>query len=626
VKTAPVGYVGRKRCAECHAKQAKGWEGDWHARALSPANSKYVVGDFKNAHFKGSSSEAWTSREKGGYRMRTAGLGGALATFPISWVVGGKRMQDTITEFPDGRWQMLPVYFHVTGKGEWVDYTEAKQGALAPDHPFYWTNFRRTANRECLDCHVTGLDVSYDRAAHKWTTTMVDGGVACESCHGPGLRHADTQAPEDIVQPGKAPPEIGLGLCAQCHGPRNPLFPVLDASHHFQPGQQYGDSYQPYGLFNGHDRSGDFFSDGRPKTSSFEVQALLQSRCHLQGKATCLTCHTSPHGSHDPNEMKRPLAGAGAGAAPHARSDAVACQGCHQPLFTARQEHSHHKEAAAQSCVACHMPPVVTGVLDKFADHSIDVPVPENSEKHGIPNACNVCHTKETPAEMSKALKAWWPGAAERAKRRLRLADAFDDATKARSRDPLQAVIADADEAPLLRSVAALLLAQRFPDVAGGAITPLLTSTDPLLRAKAAEALALAKVKRAAAALAQLEDDPSIFVREAGALALAELADPRAEAALRALTQAASTTGLPRPHALLGFSLARRGEVPAAIQELERAVDLQPYNVEALVLLADLYARRDEFELTRARLEEALLFDPQHPGVKKRLAMLAGEP
>ena len=45
---------------------------------------------------------------------------------------------------PDGRWQVLPVYFHTTGKA-WVDYTEAKQGALTPEHPFYWTNSRRMA-------------------------------------------------------------------------------------------------------------------------------------------------------------------------------------------------------------------------------------------------------------------------------------------------------------------------------------------------------------------------------------------------------------------------------------------------------------------------------------------------
>ena len=122
------------------------------------------------------------------------------ADFAVDWVIGGKRMQDDVTVFPDGRWQVLPVYFQVTQR-RWVDYTEAKQGPLAPDHPFYWTNLRRMANRECLDCHVTGLVVRFDRAAQHWTTEFTDAGVACEDCHGPGARHADTTLAADIFSP-----------------------------------------------------------------------------------------------------------------------------------------------------------------------------------------------------------------------------------------------------------------------------------------------------------------------------------------------------------------------------------------------------------------------------------------
>src|SRR6476659_1006895 len=93
--------------------------------------------------------------------MRTAGPTGQVEDFSVDWLIGGKRMQDTVHVFPDGRYQVLPVYYHVTGRGAWVDYTEAKQGALTPSHPFYWTNFRRMANHECLDCHTTGLVESF---------------------------------------------------------------------------------------------------------------------------------------------------------------------------------------------------------------------------------------------------------------------------------------------------------------------------------------------------------------------------------------------------------------------------------------------------------------------------------
>jgi hypothetical protein len=154
--------------------------------------------------------------------VRTRDETGRLGEHRVDWVIGGKRMQDPVTVLSDGRWQVLPVYYHVTGKGEWVDYNEAKQGAVTPSHPFFWTNFRRTANRECLDCHSTGLDVRYETANHTWTTAFVDAGVACENCHGPGGRHAASKEKADIVQPRDIDPELGLAICGACHGPRKP--------------------------------------------------------------------------------------------------------------------------------------------------------------------------------------------------------------------------------------------------------------------------------------------------------------------------------------------------------------------------------------------------------------------
>src|SRR5262249_55557019 len=160
---------------------------------------------------------------------------------------------------------------------------EAKQGVVTPEHPYFWTNFRRTANKECLDCHATGVDVKYDRATRHWTTTFADAGVACEGCHGPGARHAKTKAPRDIVHPGEVDAAGESGLGGPCPGPREPLFPLLDTKHRFKPGDRYDDRYQALVIVDGRERSGEYFADGRPSSSSFEYQALLQSRCFLRG-------------------------------------------------------------------------------------------------------------------------------------------------------------------------------------------------------------------------------------------------------------------------------------------------------------------------------------------------------
>src|SRR5439155_11766239 len=180
--------------------------------------------------------------------------------------------------------------------------------------------------------------------------------------------------------------------------------------------------------------STDYFADGKPKTSSFEYQAMLQSRCYLKGKADCLTCHTAPH---DPKHRKAEL---------RDTPDAL-CATCHADIRAAGTAHSHHKTA---TCVDCHMAPIVSGVLDHFADHSIDIPVPQNTAKHAVPNACGVCHPKKTPDELQTSITTWFPDAPARQARRIQPADAFDPDTGKDSLHPLLGVIADANETPTL--------------------------------------------------------------------------------------------------------------------------------------------------------------------------------
>jgi HEAT repeat protein/tetratricopeptide repeat protein/cytochrome c554/c'-like protein len=613
-------YAGSKQCRECHARKYEGWSRDWHAHAFAEAAPDAVVGDFRDAHYTGASSEAWMRRQEGRFVVRTRDAEGRLGDHAVRWVIGGKRMQDPLTVFEDGRWQVLPVYFHVTGRGEWVDYNEHKQGVVGPDHPFFWTNFRRTANHECLDCHTTGLDVRYERSTHRWSTEFADAGVACESCHGPGARHAETKDPKDIVHPRHVERELGLAICAQCHGPREPLFPVLDAKHRFRPGQRYDERYKALVVVDGRERSGEFFADGRPSSSSFEYQALVQSRCYRQGGATCLSCHTAPHERHGANDLR--LYGLPQALwSPRALADA-SCFGCHAAVFVQAQRHSHHRSAEAQSCVACHMPRLVSGVLDKFPDHTMDVPAPENTVRHGVPNACGLCHEREAPQALAKALATWWPQASERQARRLRLADAIDEATAARSRPALEAVLSDRSEAPTLRGAAAELLAQRFPEAAPTALVPRLQDPGPVVRAKLLQALGYADASGAADAVAPLLADPELSVRQNAALLLASFGDPRGVATLRDLARAPETEGLVRPHLTLAMDAARGGRLDEAEAELERALALTPYHSDALVMLADLHAKKGDLGQAREELEEALRFNPRHDGALQRLSIL----
>ncbi|HWW62662.1 MAG TPA: ammonia-forming cytochrome c nitrite reductase subunit c552 [Thermoanaerobaculia bacterium] len=585
-------YAGSATCRECHEKNFDRWTNDWHARALREATPRDVVGDFQHAHFRGRSSEAWMEHRGGRFVMRTRNREGRAGNYNVDWVIGGKRMQDGVTVFDDGRWQVLPVYFHVTGRGEWVDYNEAKQGIVTRDHPFFWTNFQRTANKECLECHATGLETRYDRKSHRWSTHFVDAGVACEACHGPGARHAETKDKRDIVQPRHVSKELGLSICGRCHGPREPLFPLLDVKDRFRPGQRYDDKFQALVVVDGTQRSGEYFADGRPSSSTFEYQALLQSRCFRIGGATCLTCHTAPHEEHVANDVKK-------------AADA-SCAECHRAIGAA---HSHHRDI---HCVDCHMPKVLSGVLDKFADHTLDVPNVENTIRHGVPNACGVCHARKTNGELARTIAAWWPDAASRQARRVRLADAIDERAAAESLPALVAVVRDLDEAPTLRGAAAILLGQRFHADAPAVLVPLLDDRSEVARAKFIEALGYANAR--SGAIAKFLHDPSLQVREAAALVLGD------EAALRKLADDPATHALFRPHVMLSIAAANRGDMDGALREIDAAIAQAPYVGDALVFRADILARRGDLAGARAELEEALRFEPGHRGALARLA------
>ena len=68
----------------------------------------------------------------------------------------------------------------------------------------------------------------------------------------------------------------------------------------------------------------------------------------------------------------------------------------------------------------------------------------------------------------------------------------------------------------------------------------------------------------------------------------------------------------------------RRKDLPQATREFERAVDLQPYSADLLVVLADLYVAQGHVDQARDRLQEAVRFAPQNQSARQRLGALQG--
>jgi nitrate/TMAO reductase-like tetraheme cytochrome c subunit len=575
------------------------------------ADARSVVGAFDpRVVYDRNGTRAEAYREGGGFRFRAVAPVGQLHAYPVDFVAGGRRMQDCVTRFPDGRLQVLPIYFHVTGR-EWVDYTTLKQGRLDSAHPFFWSNYARTFNKECLSCHATGEAMGWNEEAGRFETTWVDAGVACEKCHGPGERHAREGGRGTIVRPSALPADRLAAVCAQCHAARAPWRSAFSPAARFVPGERFSDVFEPVTPTLGPgDLSGDFWLDGRPSAGSFESAALAQSACARKGGVTCLTCHEPPHGKGGLSEMKA-----------SARTGEV-CLGCHTRFrdpSAARAHHGHEPGRPGSGCADCHMPKTVVGVLDPQADHSIDVPNPENMRDFAIPDACTSCHAKRGPAWAIGELERRFPRSSRRSRRqRLALAQALWRDGRPEAGAAFARILSDAGESELMRANAATALGsvRRGPaeGEAGASLVLALDDASDVIAARAARSLGTRKERGAIDALARAATGPRSHVALPAALNLLELGHPRGREIVESLLRRKDLVGDYRLETALAILDLRAGRPEPALSHARRALADRPDFVPARELASGLAARLAQPEEAARQKRLAALFRHDAPG------------
>ena len=150
----------------------------------------------------------------------------------------------------------------------------------------------------CQGCHEDIFN-AFQKNPHQSVETNKKRGweeKACESCHGPGSKHAESMAAADIVNPGKLKPAANDKLCLTCH------------------------ANQPTHA-------------GRINSS------------HARNQVACSSCHSihknGPHGL----TARKP-------AAVNAQ-----CASCHADVWASYQRpYKHRLPEGAMSCVDCHNP------------------------------------------------------------------------------------------------------------------------------------------------------------------------------------------------------------------------------------------------------------------------------
>jgi predicted CXXCH cytochrome family protein len=612
-------YVDNAQCLGCHQAAGAAWALSHHAQAMAAPTAQSVRGNFNDTQFRHQGVTTRFFRRGDKYMVQTDGPDGRISDFEVAYTFGVEPLQQYLIDTGQGRLQPLQIAWN-TRDGKWFHLLPNEKAP--PGDVLHWSGRYQTANTMCIACHTTGFDKRYDAQTDAFASRWSEVNVSCQSCHGPGSRHAEWARLQAAGQ-GVAPierlglvadlktPTAQVEVCAACHSRRSELTatPV--------PGQPHLDHYLPSLL-----REGLYHADGQQLDEVFVVGSYRQSKMYRMGVA-CSHCH-------DPHSAK-----------PRLQGNAL-CLQCHQPQanpafpgaagnFDSTQHHHHGTGTPGAMCTACHMPAKNYMIVQPRPDHSMRIPRPDLSVTLGTPNACNACHAEKTAQWAADAVTRW----VGTPKRPAHYGEVFAAARRgAHDVAPtLAALAADAAQPAIVRATALDML-RNDPSTGIGMRLDIARDADAELRAAAAASLEPLPAAQRVPALAPLLRDPVRAVRIAAARSLASLPSEQFEPATRAAFDAAlaeyiaaQAIGLDMPGNRLNLAVVQSqiGRADLAEQNYLGALKIDPDFTPARANLAQFYAERSRPAEAEQVLREGLRRQPGLGELQYSLGLLLAE-
>lgn len=613
--SGPARYLGSETCISCHEDQAEAWAGSHHALAWTPADSDHVLADFDGTEFSHDGVGYAFRIQDGGYFVSVTEPDGSARTHRIHSVAGVAPLQQFLIETRPGQLQSFDVVWDVEQGGWFHLYPDQH---LPPGDGLHWSGPYKNWNARCAECHATGYDRNYGARTKIYRSELIETGVGCEGCHGPGSNHAaltragNEAGPGYGFKPGLLEPGLMMQQCASCHSRREALTGGTPL-----PGTEFHETYNLAWL-----RPGLYHPDGQILDEVYVWGSFLQSKMNAKG-VTCLNCHEA-HSA----ELK-------------AEGNAV-CAQCHSPAGnpdfpTLRKadyssgQHSRHAEGSdGAQCVSCHMIERTYMGNDGRRDHSFRIPRPDLGALTGSPDACTDCHQGRSQDWAAGQIAKWFP---DPSRRGAHYGTVFASARTAPQEvpDDLMAIAQDSSQPGLVRATALYLLRPAQTAALSDLAAELLQDGDPLVQAAAAGMQSgRPPAERAARLLPMLQTAP-LMLRIAIARALLDVPPEtlspsqaaQLAAAMRDWQRSLSTRlDYPETHMVLGGMAMQMRNLPAAQAAFGQAVRLDPQRADAWQTLVRVTAAAEgqaaALRIARRGLQEI----PQDQGLRQLEAEL----
>lgn len=418
-----AGYVSSTTCKSCHPSEYASWHGSFHRTMTQRATPSAVLGDFNDTTLENHGKRYELSRRGSEFWVRITPRGRnhiAAEDARVVMTTGSHHMQVYWLEGDErAPFRNLP-FVYMLHESKWVG---VEHSFLLPPGSeqveVHW-------NQHCIVCHTTAPDAAFLAAAADPNADLVELGISCEACHGPGTEHVRINSRPDrryalhlgdrrdhsIINPKRLDHVESTAACGQCHGIFEPSAesdfaenglvyrpgtPVEANRYYFRhPSNENRPQSKPTDAPTTDEIHEYFWPDGVLRSIGREYQAVTESPCYLRGEMSCVSCH-SMHNSDPDDQLAADM------------NSNEACLQCHGELRENIEKHTRHAPHSEGSmCYNCHMPHTVYGLMKAVRSHQVASPHIDDSVVAGRATACNVCHVDKTLQWTAQYLSEWY--------------------------------------------------------------------------------------------------------------------------------------------------------------------------------------------------------------------------